>query len=121
MSRKKSPSELEADVRSLDHILLELPAQIKNSGKPVRGTDYAAGFYEGIREIGGQKVVILSGVQKSAYATPETAKYPLSAITSYEVMRRFSPDPKDGIDRILAEVLEEQQKTLGEQNERKKR
>ncbi len=116
MIRHKKPSGLEQDVRPLDHLLLELPAEARSSGKTIRGKDFATGFYEGTRTIEGKKFVVLKPVQKDAYSQPEKTKYPLDQINSYEVVRRYTPDPKDEFDKVIVWAMNEEEERRTREN-----
>jgi hypothetical protein len=101
---KKPIEEIENDAKPLDLIVLELPASVQMCVSR-DGTDRVSGFYVGVNEVRGQKVVSLSRTQKGAYANDEPIDYPFRDISSYEVKERFVPDPHDGIDEVLCEVL----------------
>lgn len=113
MVKKKNTKGLEADAKPLDLLLLELPATVCSAGRNVKGIDYATGFYEGTREIEGKKCVVLNAVQKDAHSQPGKTRYPIEQIKSYEVVRRYSPNPNDGLDKIIAEVIADQRKSSG--------
>ncbi|MBW2995111.1 hypothetical protein KY312_02060 [Candidatus Woesearchaeota archaeon] len=100
MEQEKKPiSEIEKDAKLLDLVLIELPAEV-HTCYPYHGMDFASGFYLGVEN----KQVILSRTQKRAYDI-DVVGYPVEDIKSYEILRRFKPNPNDGIDYLLTDIL----------------
>ncbi len=101
---KGNMKEIEKDVKPLDLILLELPSYVQAHCGSASGMDYAVGFFEKFEE--GR--IFLNQNQKSAYDLRDAVAYPLKDIGSYEVLRRFKPNPEDQIDMQLVAILDMQ-------------
>jgi len=101
MEKQKKPiSELENDVKAFDLIMLYVPLTV-HTCIAHKGIDHIAGFYCRTEE----NKVYLSPIQKSLEAENFQLGFDLSQIESYEVLRRFKPDPGDEIDNLLSQML----------------
>ncbi|MBS3146164.1 hypothetical protein J4471_00525 [Candidatus Woesearchaeota archaeon] len=99
---KKSIESIEKDAKPLDLIILALPASVMTCSTSMGGTDYAVGFFEGVKD----GCVYLTQIQKSAYLESKACKFPKEDIDAYQILRRYKPNPsEDGIDEVLCEIL----------------
>ena len=101
----KSTLRIEDDVRPLDLVLLELPASVQCPTGAVPGTDYAVGFFEGLHTIQQRRFITINQIQKVAYAQPTPSRYPIEDVPRYQLLKKYTPDESDPIDRILADFL----------------
>lgn len=88
-----------------DLVVLEIPTSIMVHCGSMCGDDYAVGYFERHDD----ENVYLCRRQKIAQEEEETRAYAKEDITSYEILRRFEPDPfNDGLDELLVstEVVE---------------
>lgn len=98
---KQPITDLESCVTFGDLIVLELPASVQTCVS-FHGSDYAAGFYSHSDE----ENVYLNTFQKSAYDADEPKTYVKTDIESFEVLKKYVPDPNDGIDEVLTQLLD---------------
>ncbi|MBW2995112.1 hypothetical protein KY312_02065 [Candidatus Woesearchaeota archaeon] len=112
MEDEKPISELEKDVKKLDLILLKLPTVLQCHAGGIGGDDYAVGFYLWVSKGN----VVMNRIQKFAYehenfkeSDYEFDEYPMGDIETFQILKRFKPDPEnDGLDELLVntEVIE---------------
>ncbi|MBW2981597.1 hypothetical protein KY343_01830 [Candidatus Woesearchaeota archaeon] len=99
-NEKKPISEIQSDAKLLDLVLIEIPSSVQTCVVH-NGMDYASGFYIGVKD----NQLFLSRTQKRAYGPVDLYGYPLEDIESYEIVKRYTFNPNDGIDYVLAEIL----------------
>ena len=99
---QKSIDNIAEEVEFGDLILLKLPSSVQAHYGEVSGNDYAVGFFQGIVD----ENIYINQFQKSAYSDQEAFAVPIEHIKSYEILRKYVPDPEDKIDNMLQDLLE---------------
>ena len=99
---QKSIDKIAEEVEFGDLIMLKLPSSVQAHYGEVSGNDYAVGFFEKIDN----ENIYINHLQKIAYSDQGAFIIPIESIESYEILRKYVPDPEDKIDNMLQDLLD---------------